>query len=83
MKLIKETKQKIQAKRLVSVGDEIVYLPPVKLPAFHSRLETIPVYSHQSVVVKVNDKTFDVKDRFENVYRLYIEHDPFQVIKKA
>ena len=83
MKLIKQSDQEPKAKLLVSVGDEIFYYPPTDIPAFHSTIEIIPPYSHQAVVVKVSNKTFDVQDRIGRVYRVYIELDRFQVIKRA
>jgi hypothetical protein len=83
MKLIKQSDQEPKAKLLVSVGDEIFYYPPTSIPAFHSTIEIIPPYSHQAVVVKVSNKTFDVQDRTGRVYRVYIELDRFQVIKRA
>ena len=83
MKLIKQSDRELKAKLLVSVGDEIFYYPPTNIPAFHSTIEHVPAYSHQAVVTKVSNKTFEVQDRIGQVYRVYIEHDRFQVIKRA
>ena len=81
MKLIKQSNHKLKAKLLVSVGDEIFYYPPTNIPAFHSTIEHVPAYSHQAVVTKVSNKTFEVQDRIGQVYRVYIEHDTLEFEK--
>lgn len=83
MKLIKQADREPKAKLLVSVGDEIFYYPPTNIPAFDGIIEHVPPYSHQAVVTKVSNKTFEVQDRIGRVYRVYIEYDRFQVIKRA